>query len=60
MRLIPTVNSRTPCKTSWWNTNSNRFYLKDANQVTDLTYPVGYSTEDNDAFEFEVLISLDQ
>ena len=60
MRLVPQINSRTPCKTSWWNTNSNRIYLEGANSPSDLTYPKGYSLKRDDKFEFEYLIALDQ
>lgn len=59
MRLIPQVNSRTPCKTSWWVEKSNREYLPQSTSIYDLTYPKGYSVEENENFDFEYLISLD-
>ena len=47
MRLTPLVNTRTPCKTSWWTTCS-RFYLPDADGVFDLSYPKGYEKDEEE------------
>ena len=43
MQITPSVNIRSPCKTSWWREKSKRAFLEDAESVFDLTYPLGYS-----------------
>lgn len=47
MRLTPLINSRTPCKTSWWSTCS-RFFLPGADSVMDLSYPKGYEPDEEE------------
>jgi hypothetical protein len=56
MHLTPIVNTRTPCKTSWWSTCS-RFFLPDASDM-DLSYPKGYEM-DEDERQFNSLLRED-
>ena len=59
MRITPQMNQRSPCKTNWWTSKSQRFYLPGAEQLTDLTYPKGYDKE-NTHWDEEMLIYLHQ
>ncbi len=56
MRLTPIVNTRTPCKTSWWRDKSNRMEAEDEE---DFTYPFGYEKKRlHEDYEFNHLVNL--